>query len=125
MGGWLATGSPRKGPMGLVSLAVSRIVQGRRYVRGALVSAESAKMKCRAFAPVGLFFGWAILAVGVVLLGINPASAAYPERNITLIVPFAPGGPTDIIARILSAAFQKSLGQSVIVDNRGGAAGNI
>jgi tripartite-type tricarboxylate transporter receptor subunit TctC len=50
---------------------------------------------------------------------------AFPERNITLIVPFAPGGPTDIIARILSAAFQKSLGQSVIVDNRGGAAGNI
>src|SRR5207302_3131669 len=43
----------------------------------------------------------------------------------TLVVPFAPGGPTDIIAHILSAAFQKSLGQSVIVDNRGGAAGNI
>ena len=53
------------------------------------------------------------------------AQAAYPERNITLIVPFAPGGPTDIIARIVGAAFQKSLGQSVIVDNRGGAAGNI
>jgi tripartite-type tricarboxylate transporter receptor subunit TctC len=55
----------------------------------------------------------------------DTARAAYPERNITLIVPFAPGGPTDIIARIISAAFQKSLGQSVIVDNRGGAAGNI
>lgn len=53
------------------------------------------------------------------------AQASYPERTITLIVPFAPGGPTDIIARILSAAFQKSLGQSVIVENRGGAAGNI
>jgi tripartite-type tricarboxylate transporter receptor subunit TctC len=66
-------------------------------------------------------------AVAVALLGLGAGSAAgaYPERNITLIVPFAPGGPTDIIARILSAAFQKSLGQSVIVDNRGGAAGNI
>jgi tripartite-type tricarboxylate transporter receptor subunit TctC len=66
-------------------------------------------------------------AVTVALLGLGAGSAAgaYPERNITLIVPFAPGGPTDIIARILSAAFQKSLGQSVIVDNRGGAAGNI
>jgi tripartite-type tricarboxylate transporter receptor subunit TctC len=52
-------------------------------------------------------------------------AGAYPERNIMMIVPFAPGGPTDIIARILSAAFQRSLGQSVIVDNRGGAAGNI
>jgi tripartite-type tricarboxylate transporter receptor subunit TctC len=60
------------------------------------------------------------------LLGFPAAAgAAFPDKNITLIVPFAPGGPTDIIARILSAAFQKSLGQSVIVDNRGGAAGNI
>src|SRR5258708_24896245 len=42
-----------------------------------------------------------------------------------LIVPFAPGGPSDIIARIISAAFQKSLGQSLVVDNRAGAAGNI
>jgi tripartite-type tricarboxylate transporter receptor subunit TctC len=53
------------------------------------------------------------------------ARAAYPDRPITLIVPFAPGGPTDIVARILSVAFQKSLGQSVVVENRGGAAGNI
>jgi tripartite-type tricarboxylate transporter receptor subunit TctC len=69
-----------------------------------------------------------MLSVAVAaLLCLDPgrASAAYPDRNILLIVPFAPGGPTDIIARIISAAFQKSLGQSVIVDNRGGAAGNI
>jgi tripartite-type tricarboxylate transporter receptor subunit TctC len=67
----------------------------------------------------------AALAAAVLCLAPGLAAAAYPERNITLIVPFAPGGPTDIIARIISAAFQKSLGQSVIVDNRGGAAGNI
>jgi tripartite-type tricarboxylate transporter receptor subunit TctC len=67
----------------------------------------------------------AALVSGLVCLGTGVADAAYPQRNITLIVPFAPGGPTDIIARIISAAFQKSLGQSVIVDNRGGAAGNI
>ena len=53
-----------------------------------------------------------------------PAQAAYPERTITLIVPFAAAGPTDIIARIVSAALQKSLGQSVIVDNRPGGGGN-
>jgi tripartite-type tricarboxylate transporter receptor subunit TctC len=71
---------------------------------------------------------WSVLGAAVAaLLCLQPlaARAAYPDRNILLLVPFAPGGPTDIIARIISAAFQKSLGQSVIVDNRGGAAGNI
>src|SRR5215208_6770872 len=53
------------------------------------------------------------------------AQAAYPERPITFIVPFAAGGPTDIIARILATALSLSIGQNVIVDNRGGAAGNI
>jgi tripartite-type tricarboxylate transporter receptor subunit TctC len=53
------------------------------------------------------------------------AQSQYPDRPITLIVPFAPGGPTDIVARILSNALPKALGQSLVVDNRGGAAGNI
>ena len=52
------------------------------------------------------------------------AQAAYPERTVTLIVPFAPGGPTDIIARILADSLSKSLKQSFIVENRAGAAGN-
>ena len=53
------------------------------------------------------------------------AHAAYPERTITLVVPFAPGGPTDIIARILSESLSQSLKQSVIVENKPGAAGNL
>jgi tripartite-type tricarboxylate transporter receptor subunit TctC len=60
----------------------------------------------------------------IVVAAIAPAQA-YPERPVTLIVPFAPGGPTDIIARILSNSLSQSLGQQFIVDNRPGAAGNI
>ena len=66
-----------------------------------------------------------LCAGAMLVLAALGAEAAYPDRTIMLIVPFAPGGPTDIIARIISNAFQKSLGQAVAVDNRGGAAGNI
>ena len=67
----------------------------------------------------------ATLSAGIVCLASMPAHAAWPERNITLIVPFAAGGPTDIIARIISNSFQRALGQSIVVENRGGAGGNI
>ena len=70
--------------------------------------------------------GFAILAAGVIAaLSFQPARAAYPDRPIAMIVPFAPGGPTDIIARILADALSKSLGQPVIIENKPGAAGNI
>jgi tripartite-type tricarboxylate transporter receptor subunit TctC len=52
-------------------------------------------------------------------------AAAYPTHNITLIVPFAPGGSTDILARIVAGYLQQSLGQPVVVENRDGASGNI
>jgi len=58
-------------------------------------------------------------------IGLTPAQAAWPERTITLIVPWAPGGSTDILARLLADYLTRSLGQSVIVDNKAGASGNI
>ena len=52
-------------------------------------------------------------------------AAPYPERTITLVVPFPPGGSTDILARIVSDHLQRSLRQPVVVENRSGASGNI
>ena len=49
----------------------------------------------------------------------------YPSRPIRVIVPFEPGGAPDVVTRIVAAAIQKPLGQSVIVENRGGANGII
>ena len=66
----------------------------------------------------------AFIAGLVALVGALPAVAQdYPTRSITMIVPFAAGGPTDIIARIVTAEMAKTLGQSIIIENVVGAGG--
>ena len=67
-----------------------------------------------------------IAAATLLLCGIAPAQAQdYPNRPITLVVPFAAAGPGDIIARLVAEAMRRSLGQEVIVVNAGGAGGTI
>jgi tripartite-type tricarboxylate transporter receptor subunit TctC len=68
----------------------------------------------------------AFLWIAVLLLAAGAAYAQdYPTKPVRMIVPFAPGGASDVVARILSPGLIKELGQQLIVDNRGGASGNI
>lgn len=67
----------------------------------------------------------AIACAGATLLPLAASAQAYPSKPITMIVPFSAGGTTDILARIVGQALSEELGQSVIIDNRAGAGGNI
>ena len=53
------------------------------------------------------------------------AQEAWPARPIRLVVPFAPGGTTDLMARILAAPMSQTLGQQIVIDNRAGAGGTL
>jgi tripartite-type tricarboxylate transporter receptor subunit TctC len=58
-------------------------------------------------------------------LSASLAFAVYPEKQISIVVPFPPGGSTDVLGRILAQSMSKDLGQTVIVENSGGAGGTI
>ena len=67
-----------------------------------------------------------LVAAAAALPAVNAAAQSpYPNKPITLIVPAAAGGPTDTVARLVAESMTKTLGQSVVVENIGGAGGTI
>lgn len=75
---------------------------------------------------------WLLLLCGVALAMLTPSAAwsqaggaAYPSKPIRIVIPFAPAGPSDMIGRLTGQKLSEILGQPVIIDNRGGAGGNL
>ena len=77
--------------------------------------------KCRGY----IFLAGALLMMQGVVQGADPTAKVWPTKTVRLVVPFAPGGANDLIARILAPALYEELGQAFVVDNRAGASGNI
>src|SRR5262245_3582028 len=71
--------------------------------------------------------GRAAILAGLMLAGIVQPSAAqtYPSQNITVLVAFAAGGIADVVARFVGQKLSERLGQPVVIENRGGAGGNL
>jgi tripartite-type tricarboxylate transporter receptor subunit TctC len=67
----------------------------------------------------------ALLVAAATWLWLAPAAAQYPARPVSLIVAFTPGGPSDVLARILGKKLEQLLGQPFVIENRPGAGGNI
>lgn len=64
-------------------------------------------------------------AIAATFIAAAASAQTYPERSITMVVPFAAGGPTDTVARLVAESMSKDLGQQVLVENVGGAGGTL
>ncbi len=72
--------------------------------------------------PLKLLAG---LATGAMLMATTALAQGYPERQITMVIPFSAGGPTDTVGRLIAERMSADLGQQVIVENVGGAGGTL
>lgn len=64
-------------------------------------------------------------AIGSFIVAVGAAQAAYPERPVSWVIPFPPGGPTDVATRVLADAFSKALDTTFVTENKPGASGTI
>lgn len=65
------------------------------------------------------------VTAAVSLLAVSAFAQTYPDRNITMVVPFAAGGPTDTVSRLVAESMSKELGQQIVIENVGGAGGTL
>jgi tripartite-type tricarboxylate transporter receptor subunit TctC len=74
---------------------------------------------------MALIGGLVVGAMSVATTSVAQTTGAFPSQSIRMVVPYPPGGPTDITARVVAAEMMKTLGQNVVIDNRPGASGMI
>jgi tripartite-type tricarboxylate transporter receptor subunit TctC len=72
-----------------------------------------------------LRIGTCLAALLITAIGVSPAFAAWPDKSLTMVAAFPPGGTTDIMARLVAQHLQNELGQTVIVQNKPGAGGTV
>lgn len=86
---------------------------------------QLAVARSRSLPRIALFSGLVIGALCVSAMSAAQTTNTYPNQAIRMVVPYPPGGPTDITARVVAAEMSKTIGQSVVIDNRPGASGMI
>src|SRR6185503_11409245 len=77
--------------------------------------------------PIGVFMirSLLVLALGVLIAGPSVQAQPWPQKPVRVIVPFAPGGASDLMPRVVGEKLSPMWGQPVVIENRPGAAGNI
>ena len=107
----------------------SAAVRQLNFAPDALRSVRTQLLSLRTWAAPSSLLLTLTLAAGVLMTPARahaqPAAADYPRKPIRLIVPFAPGGPVDVIARSIAPKMTENLGQQILIDNRGGAGSAI
>jgi tripartite-type tricarboxylate transporter receptor subunit TctC len=99
-------------------LSLTRL-RSRQVVNAGSRARRLAGIHRQCCAPVAVALCFGLLAM------LSPASAEYPDRSIKSIVPFAPGGASDILARLYADHLGRALGQPIVIENKPGAGGNI